>query len=426
VQQAVTAKGGTQMAFQLVYLSQQDPKWKNDVLGFATNPKETIGYVGCALTSVSMLLSGYGFSETPQSLNEKMKAKQGFAGSGIRWNIVNQVHPQVTLKSNVPCEGSDAPLGQIDSWLAMGHPVVVRVDASPNPGLQWHYVLLYGREGDDYLMLDPWPYQAGTAKKDYLMKRYSQGMPLRRAIQQVLFYEAAGSTGPIVTPSSTTTTSTGTPQPMPASTPDSGVYARVMDSVTWGLNIRSSKDTSSMANLVIAVPAGTQLMLLDPSDASKVGQNNQWVRVREPGGKEGFAAAWYLEKAGETTPTPTTTPSTSPVNEAPTSTPTTTPASTPSTPPTTPTPSTSTPAQPQKDKLTLVVLDAVGTSGLRLRQTPSMGGTLVKVLAAGTLLTVIEPVAKAKAKIGQANQWIYVREPNGNRGYVGSQFVKLA
>jgi hypothetical protein len=422
------------MAFQLVYLSQQDPKWKNDTLGFATNPKETIGYVGCALTSVSMLLSGYGFSETPQSLNEKMKAKQGFAGSGIRWNIVSQVHPQVTLKSIVPCEGSDAPLGQIDSWLAMGHPVVVRVDASPNPGLQWHYVLIYGREGDDYLMLDPWPYQPGTAKKDYLMKRYSQGMPLRRAIQQALFYEVVGVTGPIVTPGSTSSPAgSSQPQPTPASTPDSGVYARVLDSVTWGLNIRSSRDMSSMANLVVAVPAGTQLLLLDSNDAAKVGQNNQWVHVREPGGKEGFAAAWYLEKVGGATPTPTTTPASSPTNDAPPSTPSSapasTPVSTPSTSPdpsTTPTPSTSTPSEPQKDKLTLVVSDAVGTSGLRLRQSPSMGGTLIKVLPAGTQLTVIEPVAKAKAKIGQANQWIYVREPNGNRGYVGAQFVKLA
>ena len=69
------------MAFNLVYLSQQDPQWKNDVLGFASDPKDTIGYVGCALTSVSMLLSGYGFPETPQSLNQKLKAKQGFVDS---------------------------------------------------------------------------------------------------------------------------------------------------------------------------------------------------------------------------------------------------------------------------------------------------------------------------------------------------------
>jgi hypothetical protein len=301
--------------------------------------------------------------------------------------------------------------------------------------------LIYGRDGNDYLMLDPWPYQPGTAKPDYLMKRYSQGMALQRAIQQVLFYEVAGAgSGQIPTPASTTTTPTTTPsstpqtQPTTTSTPGSGVYARVMDSVTWGLNIRSSTDTSSLANLVITIPAGTQLMLLNGADAAKIGQNNQWVHVREPGGKEGFAAAWYLEKAGGTTPAPTTAPTPSPVNEPPASTSTTTPVSSPastsstpsttSTPASTPSTSTTPPAQPQK--LTLVVSDAVGTSGLRLRQSPSMGGALVKVLNAGTKLTVLEPAEKAKAKVGQPNQWIYVREPNGNRGYVGAQFVKLA
>src|SRR5512138_2319852 len=119
------------MTFNLVYLSQQDPQWKNDILGFG-DPGDTIGYVGCALTSVSMLLSGYGFAETPQSLNQKLKAKQGFVNSGIRWDVVNQVHPEVRLKSNIACENTDAPLGEIDAWLAAGHPVVVRVDASPN------------------------------------------------------------------------------------------------------------------------------------------------------------------------------------------------------------------------------------------------------------------------------------------------------
>jgi hypothetical protein len=72
----------------------------------------------------------------------------------------------VKLKANVNCETGDAPLGQIDAALAAGQPVIVRVDASPNPGLQWHYVLLYARKGDDYLMLDPWPYKPGTDKED--------------------------------------------------------------------------------------------------------------------------------------------------------------------------------------------------------------------------------------------------------------------
>jgi hypothetical protein len=401
------------MAFNLVYLSQQDPQWKNDILGFATDPKETIGYVGCALTSVSMLLSGYGFSETPHSLNQKLKDKQGFAGSGIRWDVVSQVHPQVQLQANIRCETSDAPLGQIDAALNTGQPVIVRVDASPNPGLQWHYVLVYAHQGDDYLMLDPWPYRPGTDKPDLLMKRYSQGQPLRRAIQQVLIYSAAGAGGPIVPPSGPTTTTTPPAQPAPVSPSTVGVYARVMDSATWGLNIRSSKDTSSPANILVAVPAGTQLLLLEPAEVSKIGQAGQWLRVREAGGKEGFAAAQYVEKVQAATPVPVPEPAPTPANE-----------------PSAPTsgPSTPVPSAPASDpsKLTLVVLDAVGTAGLRLRKTPSLGGALIMVLAAGTELTVLEPPGKTKSKVGRPNQWIQVREPGGNKGYVGAAYVKLA
>jgi hypothetical protein len=412
---ALTAKGGT-MAFNLVYLSQQDPQWKNDALGFATDPKETIGYVGCALTSVSMLLSGYGFSETPQSLNQKLKARQGFVGSGIRWDVVSQIHAEVKLQTNIRCETSDAPLGQIDAALNAGQPVVVRVDASPNPGLQWHYVLLYARKGDDYLMLDPWPYKPGTTSEDLMMKRYSQGRPLKQAIQQVLLYGVTGGGGPIVTPSSSTTTTTPS-QPSTTTPTPGGVYARVMDSVTWGLNIRSSPDNSSLANLILAVPAGTQLLLLDGNEAAKIGQSNQWVHVREPGGKEGFASAQYLENVQAAAPVPAP----APVNEVPAPTVPATPTSSPSTPiPFTPAP------PPDPGKLTVVVSDAVGTGGLRMRKTASLGGALILVLAAGTRLTVLDPAGKAKARVGKANQWIQVREPGGKRGYVGAAYVKLA
>jgi hypothetical protein len=346
--------------------------------------------------------------------------------------VVSQVHPEVRLRSNVSCETTDAPLAQIDAALAAGYPVVVRVDASPNAGLQWHYVVLYDRKGDDYLMLDPWPYQPGTTREDYLMKRYSQGRPLKNAIQQVLFYEAAGSGGPVSTPSTPGTTTPST-QPTTVPVAGSGVYVRVMDSATWGLNIRTSTDTSSMANVVVSVPAGTQLLLLDANDLSRIGMSAQWVQVCEPGGREGFAAAWYLERIAAATPAPSTVPASSPVSEAPVSVPTAPagPAPVPSTAPvSTPgQPSTSAPTEPgapANEKLSVIVTSAVGTNGLRLRNLPSMGGALVKMLKAGTKLTVIEPAAKAKAKIGKAHQWIYVREPKGQKGYVGAEYVKLA
>jgi hypothetical protein len=406
------------MSFKLVYLSQQDPQWKSDILGFG-DKGDTIGYVGCALTSVSMLLSGHGYPETPKTLNQKLKNVQGFASAGIRWGAVSQIYPHVNLKAFIPCSTSDAPLNLIDAAIAAGQPAIVQVDHSNAPGIQTHWVVLYGKKGDDYLMLDPWPYQTDVTKEDFLMKRYAQGNPLRRAISHVILYEAYGSgpAGPISTPSTPTTT--------PAS--GSGVYARVKDSVTWGLNVRSSIDTSSMANVVVSVPAGTQLLLLESDGASKIGAINQWVRVRTSQGQEGFAAAWYLEKVAEVTPGPVTEPTPGPVDETPVPTPATPsiPASTSTTTPGTSSAPAAPEESPKEDKLVVVVSSAVGTSGLRLRKTASKGGTLVAILKAGTRLTVIEPAQKAKAKIGKVNQWLYVRGPNNQRGYVGAEYVTL-
>src|SRR5918993_2650130 len=281
------------MSFKLVYISQQDTKWKSDILGFG-DPEDTIGYVGCALTSVAMLLSGHGYSETPKTLNQKLKNAQGFVSAAIRWGSVSQVYPNVTVRSNISCTTTPAPLELIDAAIAAGQPAIVQVDYSNAPGIQTHWVVLYGKKGDDYLMLDPWPYQVDITKEDLLMKRYAQGNPLRRAISHVILYEVFGSGGPISTPSAPGTT------PVPTG----GVYARVKDSVTWGLNVRSSIDTSSMANVLAVVPAGTQLVLLESDGASKIGAVNQWVRVRTLQGQEGFAAAWYLEAVPEAEPAP--------------------------------------------------------------------------------------------------------------------------
>ena len=163
------------MSFKLVYLSQQDPKWKSDILGFG-DPEDTIGYVGCALTSVAMLLSGHEHSETPKTLNQKLKNAQGFVSAAIRWGSVSQVYPNVTVRSNISCTTTPAPLDLIDAAIAAGQPAIVQVDSSPASGIQTHWVVLYGKKGDDYLMLDPWPYQPDITKEDLLMKRYARGI----------------------------------------------------------------------------------------------------------------------------------------------------------------------------------------------------------------------------------------------------------
>ncbi|HEY3474666.1 MAG TPA: SH3 domain-containing protein, partial [Anaerolineales bacterium] len=176
----------------------------------------------------------------------------------------------------------------------------------------------------------------------------------------------------------------------------------------------------SMANVVTTVPAGTQLSLLETDGASKIGAINQWVRVRTPQGQEGFAAAWYLEKVPVPLPGPVGETAPGPTPEPPA------PVTTPEVPPTPSVPVTpSEPETPVDDKLVVVVSSAVGTSGLRLRKTPSKGGALIAILKAGTRLTVLDPAKKAKARIGKPNQWLHVRAPNNQRGYVSAEYVAL-
>jgi len=387
------------VSFKLVYLSQQDPQWKSDILGFG-DPGDTIGYVGCALTATAMLLSGHGYTETPKTLNKKLKDVNGFVSAAIMWSAVSKVYPNVTLKAFIPCATSDAPLSQIDASIAAGQPAIVQVDSPPASGIQTHWVVIYARKGDDYLMLDPWPYQPGVEKEDYLMKRYAQGNTLKRAISHVILYEAYGSGSS----DSTTTTQT---QPTSDSSTQSGDYARVKAEVTWGLNIRSSVDTSSMANVVVVAPAGTQLLLLESDGAAKIGAINQWVRVRTPDGKEGFTAAWYLEKVAVEAKPVEDAPTPSPEEDAPV------PESTSST-------------LPKKQRVILRVSKVVGTSGLNLREKPSLDGALVMILEARARLVVVEKSADAaKEKVGVADQWIRVRESGGKRGYVSAEYVQL-
>ena len=380
------------MTFQLVYYSQQDPKWKQDILGFG-DPGDTIGYVGCALTSVAMLISGHGFIETPRTLNQKLKSANGFVSSAIRWDTVSRIYPQINVKSNISCGSTDAPLGLIDASIAAGQPVIVMVDSTPAAGLLTHWVVLYAKEGNDYLMLDPWPYQTDVTKKTYLMPRYSQGNPLRRSIMHVIVYESFNASGGIDQTDQTQSTTDSVAEPTSTSS------ARVKADVTWGLNIRSSIDTSSPSNIVTSVPAGTMLTLLGSDDYTKIGGVNQWVCVRDNKGHEGFAAAWYLEKVQTATPILETVPVSTSTEETPVST---------------------------SNKLIVVVKSRVGKFGVKVYETASTKAHVVSTEKVRAKLTVIEDQSKARPKIGKAGKWLNVQTKEGKKGFVNAELVALA
>jgi hypothetical protein len=386
------------VTFQLVYYSQQDPKWKQEVLGFG-DPGDTIGYVGCALTSVAMLICGHGYPENPQTLNQKLKNVNGFASAGIRWGAVSQIYPQVNMKSFISCNSTDAPLAQIDASIAAGQPVIVMVDNSPAAGLQTHWVVLYAKAGNDYLMLDPWPYQTDVTKKTYLMPRYSQGNPLKRSIMHVIIYECFSASRGIAQPGSSSTTKTATTPPATVPISTSTSSARIKADVTWGLNIRSSIDTSSPNNIVVSVPAGTTLTLLGSDDSAKIGGVNQWVRVRDEKGHEGFAAAWYLEKIQTSSPVVESVPVSTSTGEVP---------------------------LPTSNQLVVVVKSRVGKFGAKVYETASAKSHIVSTEKMRAQLVVIEDASKARPKIGKTGKWLNVQTIEGKKGFVLAELVGLA
>src|SRR5271157_1215783 len=440
------------MAFNLVRYSQQDPQWKNILIGHGP---DTIGYIGCALTSLAMYSSSWGFTETPATLNQKLTANGGITSDELLvWSAITKIYPQIQSTGLTICTNTNAPISQINTSLLVGQPVIVEVDYSPEAGLQTHWVLLYAQQGNDYLIQDPYPFPPETTPVT-LMTRFSQGQPLQRAIKAVAWYTCSSVlAAPSGTSSGSTATTPSTHQP---STTQTGLYVQALATVTAGLRLHTQPSSDSPANYAEMPGVPLQVIEDQTSALAKIGVTNQWINVADPSGHQGYVAAWYVQQVPGTVPasTPASTSTSTPApNPAPTpstpSTPSTSSApstsssstststSSPSTPtsststastpaPTTPAPSTSSqsPAS-QPQRLILKVIDAVGPNGLRLRAFPSLAGTLVGIEKTGAFLTVIEPPNSALAKVGIANQWINVRDPNGLRGYVMASYVAVA
>lgn len=359
------------MAFTPVYYSQKDPAWADDKLGAGTT---TLGYEGCAVTSVAMLLSGYGHPETPQSLNNWLKLNHGFSGALIRWEKA----PHTRSVKKVP----GTPMDSINEYLSRKQPVIVQVDYRPETTtLDSHFVLVYGRKGSDYLMLDPYPYRPGVDKEDFLLARYPK-------IIAAVFYEMAesGRHNPIPVPSSREN------PPVRENSPVStGSLARVIPDI--GLNIRSSADSSRGDNIVERVPMGTMLTILDPGDLTKVGLPDQWVRVRTPRGTEGVAMAEYLERTVGSVQPMENTPDPLPIL---------------------------TPIHP-RTKLRV----RVQTNGVSIYESNRGRGKVISTETVGAQLMVVENAARAAVKIGKSGEWLNVKASTGKRGFIDAGSVKL-
>lgn len=365
------------MAFQPVPYSQQDPQWREEKLGFS---HRSLGEAGCAVTCLAMLLSGYGYGETPASLNRKLRQVNGFYDAAVVWGAINTLQPALRWKDIVLCRDSEAPLAAIDEALNRGHAVLAEVDFSPTPGLQTHWVVIYGRKGNDYLILDPWPYPPETGEIT-LLERYGQGRALKRAISAVVFFEH-----------------------QPGIAPQAGhFYVRVSSQALAGLRLRAAPSLTA-ATLSIE-PAGALLEVLETETEArqKIGQQGQWVKVRNAQNMQGYVAAWFvewLEEGAGSAPEPQPEPQTQPQTE---------PAPAPSSP---------------EEREMFVRVKKLAAAGLRLREAPSYAGTVLNIEKPGARLRVLEPQESARQKIGKAGAWLEVKGTNNRRGFVMALYVE--
>ena len=363
------------MIFKPNLLSQNDPRWKDIKLGFSTSV--TIGSQGCALTCLAMMATGYGYKETPETLNKKLVglgSGNGYIGTFMVWAGISRLYPRIGIKEIYVCsEAKPLPVNRIDALLANGQTVLVECDRSLAAGDQVHWVLLTRKQGDDYVMLDPWPYPVDNGEV-LLTKRYGFGRPVEQVINSVAFYECwdNATDGPPI-------------QDVP------GLYVRVLASTTSGLRLRMQPNTTS--SIITAEIAGAPLFVLEETSEAlaKIGVTDKWIKVRDPQGFEGYVAAWYLEKLAEVLPEPVIEPEPEPV-----------------------------------PTLTIFVSPNVGSNGLFLRSQPASDAPKIGVLQANEELQVLDVPETAIAKIGLPDQWINVRSARGETGYCSSYHVILS
>lgn len=384
------------MAYSPNQISQQDPRWKNEKLGFKNSK---IGPYGCALTSLTMLVNGFGENETPASLNEKLKGLgrgNGFIDDMVVWGGLPVLFPDFSLRKVYLCreDAKPAPLAEIDAALARGQAVLVELDRSPAPGIQNHWVVLYKKVGNDYLMNDPWSYPTDEGQTK-LAPRYAGGRPLKKVITAVVWYENATTAPPLA----------------------DGFYVRVFANAASGLRIRSQPTTASVT--LAFAPARAYLRVLDAeTDArAKIGVRGEWLHVRDLDGVEGYVAAWFVdavENNGGTGDDDDTNdnPNDPPVNDDPDETPIDDPSDDEDDEPIT------TPG------IKVYVSKVVGERGLRLRAQPGLGGSLLTTLDAGAELTSLEDEATTHTKLNAADAWLHI-QVGAHVGYTAAWLLTL-
>jgi uncharacterized protein YgiM (DUF1202 family) len=142
------------------------------------------------------------------------------------------------------------------------------------------------------------------------------------------------------------------------------------------LNVRNGPSTGS-SRIAIALPHEPLEVVGDREAAmAKLGDRGQWLRVCLPNGLRGYVAAWYVQAD--------------------------------------PGPATGNP------------LHVYPTVDVNFRERPTTSANRIGRLTRNTRLTVHDDPARAQALVGRYDEWLYVKSPQGQWGWVAAWYVSTA
>jgi hypothetical protein len=249
-------------------------------------------------------------------------------------------------------------------------------------------VLVIGRSGGDYLILDP--LFAGDGAHP-ISRRYGFAGDISRIITHVVYFD-----GPA-----------GSPSPTAPSGPLTVVVNNDPDIVALG-GLALRDQPSLNATLKKRLPAGMELGLVESEATArpKIGMPGAWLNVAT-NGSQGFVAAWLVQAKGAPARTP---PRTRSIASAATAKPR------------------AIDLQPEWSTVILVVDRPAKASGAKNPHSPSLRskpstGKIVAELRPNTPLKIVEPESRALKKIGVRGKWIKVRDNKGHIGYVAGIYV---
>lgn len=142
---------------------QRLPQWAAKHYGLPqADVKSTIGAYGCKLACYSMILA-----VPPDALQDIFAAKDVYLPQDtfnfIRDGQVAALYPQLVYNDRIDCPNDPAPMDVVDQLLDSNGYVLVYVNATldlppaqRDKKLRQHYILILGKEQDNYRIFDPW------------------------------------------------------------------------------------------------------------------------------------------------------------------------------------------------------------------------------------------------------------------------------